>query len=80
MSHSDRRRRPARVSYLEAIVTRAVDADVIVGASIAEVNAARASPPNFACLDVDVPDGTTYDFAANLSARRRSIRLRVGIG
>lgn len=59
---------PLVSSHLESIVARTIDADVVVSASIAEANAALANRLSFAFLDVDVLDGTTYAFAATLSA------------
>ena len=57
---------PLVSSHLESIIMRTIDSDVIVGASVAEANAALADHIDFAVLDVDVLDGTTYDFAATL--------------
>lgn len=58
---------PLVSSHLESIVADAIETEIVIGASIAEARAAFATHIDFALLDVDVIDGTTYDFAAMLS-------------
>lgn len=55
--------------HLEAIITQAVAAEVIISRSAAEAKSALVAPLDFAFLDVDVLDGTTYGFASELDAR-----------
>ena len=59
---------PLVSSHLESIVMQTIETDVVVGASVAEAEAALSDHVDFAFLDVDVLDGTTYAFAAALSA------------
>lgn len=59
---------PRVSAHLESIVEQLMDADIIVGASIAEANAALALDIDYALLDVDVLDGTTYAFAETLAS------------
>jgi DNA-binding NarL/FixJ family response regulator len=59
---------PLVSAHLEAIISQTIEADVVVGASIVEAFAALAWPIDFAFLDVDVLDGTTYGFASKLSS------------
>lgn len=60
---------PLVSAHIASIVEETVDAEVLVSASIAGANAALATPLDFAFLDVDVLDGTTYAFAASLSTQ-----------
>ena len=56
--------------HLETMVTQLVDAEVVVSQSTAEANRVlRDGVIDFAFLDVDVLDGTTYAFASALSDR-----------
>ncbi len=57
---------PIVSSHLEAIVTKTLGTEVVVSASVAEAKAAISRPVDFALLDVDVQDGTTYAFASIL--------------
>lgn len=56
--------------HLETIIAQTMDAQVTVSTSVAEAEAALRSPLDFAFLDVDVLDGTTYAFASRLAAAK----------
>jgi len=56
--------------HLETIIARLLRSEVTLSASVAEAEAALAQRIDFALLDVDVLDGTTYAFASRLSDRR----------
>ena len=55
--------------HLEAMVTQIVDAEVVVSQSTAEAERALLEGIDYAFLDVDVLDGTTYAFATALTDR-----------
>ena len=55
--------------HLESIITQIVDAEVIVSQSAAEARFALQGVIDYAFLDVDVTDGTTYAVASALHAR-----------
>ena len=55
--------------HLETIITQTTEAEVVLAQSIAEAEATLALQLDYAFLDVDVLDGTTYAFAATLQAR-----------
>ena len=55
---------------LEAICERALTSHVLLSMSVAEARIALRQKIDFALLDVDVLDGTTYEFAADLATKR----------
>lgn len=55
--------------HLEAIITQIVDAEVIVSRSAAEARIGMDGVIDYAFLDIDVIDGTTYAVASALLAR-----------
>lgn len=55
--------------HLETMVTQIIDAEVVVSQSSADAERALLEGIDYAFLDVDVLDGTTYAFAAALSDR-----------
>ena len=55
--------------HLETIIMQAVDAEVIVSQSSAEARIVLEGAIDYAFLDVDVLDGTTYAFATSLHER-----------
>ncbi len=55
---------------LEEIVDRTVASCIVLSNSVAGAMAALAHDIDFALLDVDVLDGTTYAFATHLASER----------
>ena len=55
--------------HLETIVTQIIEAEVVVSQSAAEAERALLGGVDYAFLDVDVIDGTTYAFASALKDR-----------
>ena len=55
--------------HLETMVTQIVDAEIVVSQSTVEAERALRDGIDFALLDVDVLDGTTFAFASALIDR-----------
>lgn len=55
--------------HLGEIVQRVLGSDVLVATSVAEAKIVSRESFDFALLDVDVLDGTTYEFASYLNGR-----------
>lgn len=55
--------------HLETMVTQIVEAEVVVSQSTAEAERALREGIDYAFLDVDVLDGTTFAFASALAER-----------
>lgn len=59
---------PVMSMHLEALVAETIVSEVFTAASVAEATIALDRRPDYALLDVEVADGTTYDLAIRLSA------------